>query len=99
MAEQLIGAAVPRVEDRRLLTGRGSYVADISLPGQLHLAVVRSQHAHGRLRTVDVAPALKLPGVIDAFSAEDISDYLDPIPVRLGSKEGLDPFLQRPLAT
>jgi len=99
LAESLIGAAVPRFEDRRLLTGQAEYLADLSLPGMLHLAVVRSQHAHGRLRAVDVAPALQVPGVVDAFCAADIGQFLDPIPVRLGNREGLDPFLQRPLAT
>jgi aerobic carbon-monoxide dehydrogenase large subunit len=99
LAESLIGAALARFEDRRLLTGQAEYLADVSLPGMLHLAVVRSQHAHGRLRAVDVAPALKVPGVIDAFCAADMGQVLDPIPVRLGNREGLDPFLQRPFAT
>jgi len=99
VAESLIGAALPRFEDRRLLTGQAGYLADLSLPGMLHLAVVRSQHAHGRLRAVDVTAARKVPGVVDAFCAADIGQYLDPIPVRLGNRAGLDPFLQRPFAT
>lgn len=98
MAEQVIGRPVPRSEDARLLTGRGRYVADVNLPGMLHAAIVRSQHAHGRLLRVDLTAARALPGVVDAFSAVDIPQYLGPIPVRLGAREGLEPFLQRPLA-
>jgi CO/xanthine dehydrogenase Mo-binding subunit len=99
MAEQLVGAALPRFEDQRLLTGRAGYVADIVMPGQLHVAVVRSQYAHGSLRSVDLSAARAVPGVVDAFAAADIAEYLDPIPVRLGSAAGLDPFLQPSLAT
>jgi aerobic carbon-monoxide dehydrogenase large subunit len=99
MPESLIGAALPRLEDRRLLMGQAGYLADVTMPGMLHLAVVRSQHAHGRLRAVDLARARAVPGVVDAFCAADIPGYLDPIPVRLGNRQGLDPFLQPPLAT
>jgi carbon-monoxide dehydrogenase large subunit len=58
-----IGTAPPRREDARLITGRGRYVADIDLPGQLHCAFVRSPHAHARVLSIDSGAALGLPGV------------------------------------
>jgi len=66
-----IGAAVPRVEDERLLTGRGRYADDIALPRMAYAYVLRSPHAHARIRRVDKAPALAQPGVLAIFTAED----------------------------
>lgn len=98
MAQQLIGVDVPRVEDRRLVTGQARFVADVSLPGELHMCVVRSIYPHARIVSVDVKEALRIPGVVLAFSARDVRSKLQPIPIRLGVREGLDPFLQYPLA-
>jgi aerobic carbon-monoxide dehydrogenase large subunit len=63
---------VRRREDRSLLTGAGRYVDDIRLPGMLHLALVRSPHAHARVRTVDAAPAIALSGVSAVITAADL---------------------------
>ncbi len=71
MVEKGIGAAVPRKEDRRFVTGRGRYVDDINLPGQTHAVFVRSPHAHARIRGIDKQPALAVPGVIAVFTGED----------------------------
>ena len=49
----MIGASVKRVEDRRLLTGSGRYVADLARPHMLHAAVLRSPHAHARIAAVE----------------------------------------------
>ena len=68
-----IGAAVRRVEDPRYLLGAGRYVADISLPGELHCVLVRSPHAHAAIRSIDVTPALARPGVIAAFTGTDMA--------------------------
>jgi aerobic carbon-monoxide dehydrogenase large subunit len=68
-----IGAAVRRVEDARFLLGRARYVADISLPDELHCVLVRSPHAHAAIRTVDVAPALARSGVVAAFTGADMA--------------------------
>ncbi|SHK41831.1 carbon-monoxide dehydrogenase large subunit [Roseomonas rosea] len=62
-----IGASVRRREDRRFLTGRGRYVADLERPGMLHAFFLRSPHAHARLLALDLAPALAMPGVVAAF--------------------------------
>ena len=58
MSERWIGAKVRRREDARLVTGHGRYVADLALPGMLHVAVQRSPHAHARVVRVDAAEAV-----------------------------------------
>jgi aerobic carbon-monoxide dehydrogenase large subunit len=67
-----IGARVTRVEDARILTGRGRYVDDVVLPGMLHAAFLRSQVAHGRLVSVDASDARELPGVVAVYTGEDV---------------------------
>jgi len=69
---QLVGARVPRVEDPRLLTGRGRYVADITLPGMLHATFVRSTLAHGKISSVDVTEAKALPGVHAVWTGAEV---------------------------
>jgi carbon-monoxide dehydrogenase large subunit len=82
-ADQGFGQSVPRREDARLVTGKGTFSDDVNLPGQAHACLVRSPHAHARLRGVDVAPALAVPGVIAVLTGKDaIADGLAPIPHR-----------------
>ncbi len=69
---QLVGARVLRVEDPRLLTGRGHYVDDIQAPGMLHAAFVRSHLAHGRVLSVDASAAREAPGVALVLTAVDL---------------------------
>ena len=68
-----IGAAVRRVEDRRFLTGRGRFVADLALPGELHCTFVRSPHAHARLRGIDTRRAAAMPGVALVLTGADLA--------------------------
>ena len=56
-----IGAALPRLEDVRMVTGRGLYADDVSLPGQAHAFVLRSDVAHAHIRRIDVSAALGSP--------------------------------------
>ena len=56
---RLIGARVPRVEDQRILTGRGHYIDDLQLPGMLHAAFLRSPFAHAEITGIDVSAALE----------------------------------------
>ena len=56
-----IGESRPRVEDVRLVTGRGRYAADVHLAGELHLALFRSDHAHARIASIDLSSAGALP--------------------------------------
>jgi carbon-monoxide dehydrogenase large subunit len=68
-----IGQAVTRFEDRRLLRGGGRYLDDVNLPGQLAAVVVRSLHAHAKLRAIDVEAARKAPGVVAVFTGADLA--------------------------
>jgi carbon-monoxide dehydrogenase large subunit len=67
-----IGRARSRVEDRRLVTGRGRYVEDLTLPGALWLAFVRSPYPHARIARIDVAAARAVPGVIAVLTGQDV---------------------------
>ena len=94
----MIGARLPRVEDGPLVTGRGRFAADIDFPGQLHMRVVRSAHAHGVLRAVDGAAAARLPGVAAVWTAADVAD-VPPIDFRADRRaEALEPYRQPVLA-
>jgi carbon-monoxide dehydrogenase large subunit len=77
-----IGSPVERVEDLRFLRGRGQYVDDLQRDGQWHAAIVRSPVAHGRLRAVDAAAALAMPGVKAVLTARDIGPPIPTIPFR-----------------
>jgi carbon-monoxide dehydrogenase large subunit len=76
-----LSARVPRNEDARLLTGRALFVDDVQLPGMLHVAFVRSEHAHGRLQRVDAETARARPGVHAVYTADDLGGYLKPGPI------------------
>ena len=69
---QWVGAAMPRKEDRRMLLGRGRFVGDLTRPGLLHAAFVRSPHAHARMTRIDPAAALKAPGVEQVLTAKSL---------------------------
>ncbi|MEA2840438.1 MAG: aerobic carbon-monoxide dehydrogenase large subunit [Methylobacteriaceae bacterium] len=73
MSARYFGAAVPRLEDPRLLAGRGRYVDDIALPGMLHAAFVRAQVAHGRIRGIDAAEARTMPGIAAIYTMTDFA--------------------------
>src|SRR5437588_7376249 len=76
-----IGQPVRRREDLRLLTGRGRYSDDVTLPGQAYAAMVRSPHAHALIRAIDTAAARAMPGVFAVLTAEDVAaDALRPLP-------------------
>jgi carbon-monoxide dehydrogenase large subunit len=96
----VIGAAIKRKEDFRLLTGRGKYAADVRLPGLLHAAALRSPHPHARITAVRADAARALPGVAAVITADDLGP-VGRIPVRLGQRAGAGPIacLQPPLAT
>ena len=72
---RFIGQRMPRAEDARLLTGRGTYVDDIELPGMLHVAFVRSPIARGRIQSIDTAAALDLPGVFAVYTAKELARF------------------------
>ena len=76
---KIVGAAVQRREDPRLLTGQGRFVDDINLPRMLHIAFCRSDHAHARVLKVDVAAAAAMPGVVAIFTGADVLGTFNPI--------------------
>ena len=76
-----LSARVLRNEDARLLTGRALFVDDVQLPGMLHVAFVRSDYAHGRLKSVDVSAACARAGVHAVYTAEDLGDFWRPGPL------------------
>ena len=82
-ARQGVGKPVPRREDERLLTGRGCYSDDFSLPGQVYAILVRSPYAHARIRGIDPTDALATAGVVAVLTGRDAAhDGLKPIPYR-----------------
>ena len=89
--QKFVGRSVLRLEDRPLLTGAGRFAADISFPGQLHMRVVRSPVAHGRVVGVDAAAAKASPGVMAVRTTADIAE-LPPIDFRDDRVEPLIPY-------
>src|SRR5881628_2074650 len=73
MGERLFGASVRRREDERLITGHGRYVADVALPRMLHVAVLRSPHAHARLVRIDADGARTHPGIVHVVVPADVA--------------------------
>jgi len=73
VATRYAGTRVPRIEDNRLLTGRGTFVDDVSRPGMLHACFVRSPFAHAKIKAIDAGAALALPGVHAVFTANDLN--------------------------
>jgi carbon-monoxide dehydrogenase large subunit len=93
----LVGQSVTRKEDGPLLRGQGKFAADINFPNQLYMRVVRSNYAHGNIVSVDLAPALAIPGVVAAWSFADVSE-IPPIDFRLTRLEQLAAYRQTILA-
>ena len=73
-----IGMPVERLEDPPLVTGRGRFAGDINFPRQLHMRIVRSNHAHANIRSIYADAARDVPGVVAVWTADDIAD-LPPI--------------------
>jgi len=78
----MIGTRVMRTEDPDLVTGRGTFVDNLALPGAAHVVYVRSTMAHGRILGIDVGEARTMPGVVGVFTAADLTaDGIGPVPV------------------
>lgn len=77
---RIIGRPLPRKEDPRLLTGRGTFVGDLTPPGTIHMALIRSPHAHARILDVDLSAARAHPGVVAARAAGDFDPPLPRLP-------------------
>lgn len=83
MANSWIGRDYKRKEDHRLVTGVGEYIADIDVPGALHVKFVRSQLAHGTIDSIDTSAAKALPGVVGVWTGEDIKTEIRSLPTKV----------------
>ena len=91
MGEFAIGQGVSRFEDPRLVRGGGRYTDDIKLPGLVHGVVLRSPHAHAKIRSIDTAAAMTAPGVLAVLTSADVkaAGYGDlPVPGGLKRRDG-----------
>src|SRR5262249_60569327 len=88
------GAAIEGREDLRFLRGRGQYVDDLAPPGLLSAVILRSPVPHGRIRAIDAAAALKIPGVRAVITAKDMPGGPPIIPMRLQPLPEFKPFDQ-----
>jgi aerobic carbon-monoxide dehydrogenase large subunit len=77
---RIFGSGIRRREDPRLITGTARYTDDITLPGMVHAAILRSPHAHARIAGLDTKRAKDAPGVVAVFTADDVEGVLKPIP-------------------
>jgi carbon-monoxide dehydrogenase large subunit len=103
-----IGAELRRLEDARLLTGRGCFSDDFTLPNQARSAVLRSPHPHARIVSIDAAGAAAMPGVLLILTGADVlADGLKPVPhiptamsppdIALYNLDGSELMLERPM--
>ena len=77
-----VGRAMRRKEDPRMITGQSSYTDNITLPGMLYVAIVRSTEPHARIVSIDTSDALAQPGIVAALTGEDMAgDFAGPIPM------------------
>ena len=82
MRNAFVGSPVERIEDARLLRGRGQFVDDIARDRLLHAVILRSPVAHGRIRSIDARAALTRPHVAAVITAADIGAVIPTIPLR-----------------
>ena len=93
-----IGESVVRPQTTRLLAGRGVFTDDVTLPRMLHVAFVRSPHAHARIASIDSAGARVLRGVVAVVTGEDMAPVCSGWIGTLAHFQGMKSAMQRPLA-
>src|SRR5262245_52833371 len=99
MSDRHVGTPVKRGDDPRLLTGRGRYVDDVVLPRMVHVAFVRSAHAHARITRLDVESARRMPGVVGVMTGVDAARLCKPYRGILLHYQGMKTGAMLPLAT
>ncbi len=87
---KLVGARLKRVEDPRLLTGRGRFLDDINLPGIVEVAFLRSPYAHARIRSIDTEEARRSQGVLAILTGEEAARQARPLQAKLHEAPGLE---------
>lgn len=80
MTTRIFGSGIRRREDPRLITGQATFTDDIKLMGLVHAAILRSPHAHAKIRSVDTSAARSAPGVLAVYTGADTDGVLNPIP-------------------
>jgi aerobic carbon-monoxide dehydrogenase large subunit len=103
-SSRFIGRSIKPDKSRRFITGSGMYVSDVCLPNMVYAAVLRSMHAHARIRTVDAKDALGLDGVFGVWTGREIARLISPFPESFEIHpvrwlEGVKPVLQGPRPT
>jgi aerobic carbon-monoxide dehydrogenase large subunit len=83
LKQNMIGAAIQRREDYRLLTGHGKFLDDLDMPDTLEAAFLRSDFGHARILGIDTSAALELPGVVAVFTGDDIRPMMKPMPAKV----------------
>jgi CO/xanthine dehydrogenase Mo-binding subunit len=94
----MFGARIERNVDAKLLKGEGAFVDDIPLPNALHVAFARSTHARAHIRAIDLTAARKHPGVVAAYTCDDIGELDIEMPLLIPHPSMKHPRTQRPLA-
>jgi aerobic carbon-monoxide dehydrogenase large subunit len=80
MTTRIFGSGIRRREDPRLITGQATYTDDIKLTGMAYAAILRSPHAHARIRSIDTSAAQEAPGVLAVYTGADTDGVLNAIP-------------------
>ncbi len=93
-----VGQPIERLEDLRLVCGRGQYVDDLARKDMLHAAILRSSVGHGRIRSIDISAAKVLPGVRAVITAADLGERMPVVPMRLQPLPDFEPFAQPVMA-
>lgn len=91
MTTAKLGDAVRRIEDDRLIAGRGNYVDDVKLSGMLYVAFVRSPYGHANIKNIDVSEAAAVPGVETVFTGADLQEHLGSLPAGWVLKDMIAP--------
>lgn len=99
IAQRFVGSSVERPEDKRILTGSGTYIDDVKLPGMLHAAFLRSPMPHARIDSIDVSAAADLEGVIAVYTGADVENLKPEGAASAGPSFGRSPVTFTTLAT
>jgi carbon-monoxide dehydrogenase large subunit len=80
MSKRMFGSGIRRREDPRLITGSATYTDDLTLPGMLYAAMLRSPYAHARIKSIATSKATEAPGVVAVYTHADTVGHLNPMP-------------------
>ena len=96
MTADVLGAPIKRVEDPKLITGKGRFLDDVQLTGATHLAILRSPYAHAKINSIDISRAKAMPGVLAVFVGADIPYNPLPMAWPAGGSAGLQNNVNTP---